>query len=607
MESLNRYLLFKSTKIRNYAALLLKIVRVVMVFCSFLVLGAVLYRYGFDIEEGAYHKEYALLHVVQRLFFLTFAVRIVLNIVLKINELKLPIKILLVIFYATAISVIFHRPDEIVLMSLWDILHNDILLMVILSIISFLEIADAIVKMLGKKINPSLIIVVSFFVLVVLGTGLLLLPKSTFGGISVINALFVSTSAVCVTGLTPVDVSTLFTPMGQFFIMVLMQVGGLGFMTLTSFFALFFMGNVSIYNQMAVSDLVSSGSVNSILSTLLRIMVLTFIIEGIGAILIWTNISGTLGGGFWDDVFFSCFHAISAFCNAGFSTLSGNLANPMLEGHNLFFMVIALLVVFGGIGFPIFANLIRVVIYYIRKGIKILTGDLRSYHRIYHLFNLNTKIVLMMTAILLVGGSVSIGFFEWNNAFAGMSVPDKLVQSFFNSAIPRTAGFNTISADSFTMQTILITLFLMWVGGGSQSTAGGIKVNAFAASMINLIAIIKGKKRIEVMGRTLPVDSVRRANATIMMSILVLSSSIFLLTVFEPDIELLPLIYEAVSALGTVGLSLDTTPLLGVDAKIVIIILMFIGRIGLITIMLGMIKRSKPKRYELPDEDIIIN
>lgn len=147
----------------------------------------------------------------------------------------------------------------------------------------------------------------------------------------------------------------------------------------------------------------------------------------------------------------------------------------------------------------------------------------------------------------------------------------------------------------------------MWIGGGSQSTAGGIKVNAFAAAMINLAAIVKGKKRIEVFGRTLPVNSVRRSNATILMSILVLFVSIFILTIFEPTIPLTSLVYEAISALGTVGLSLDTTPLLGFNAKIIIIILMFIGRIGLITIMLGIIKRSKPKGYELPDDDIIIN
>lgn len=607
MEFLNRYLLFKSAKIKNYATLLLKIVRVFMVFCSVLVLGGVLYLYGFDIDDKAAYKVYDLFRFIQKLFFFTFAIRLVINLVLKIKEFKLPTKIIYLVFYTTMLPFVFLKPANSVLLFVWELLDNNILVMVLLSIIAFLEIADAIVKMLGKKTNPSLIIVVSFFVVILLGTGLFLLPKSTYGGISVIDALFVSTSSVCVTGLTPVNVATLFTPMGQFFMMILIQIGGLGFMTFTSFFALFFMGNVSIYNQMAISDLVSSGSVNSILSTLLRIMGLTFVIEGIGAFLIWLNITGTMGGSFWDEVFFSCFHAISAFCNAGFSTLSDNLANPMLAGQNFFFMVIALLVIFGGIGFPIFANLIRVGVYYIRKAIKVMKGDRRSYQIMYHLFNLNTRIVLMMTAILLVGGALSIGFFEWNHAFAGMSVTDKLVQSFFNSAIPRTAGFSTISPENFTIQTTLITMFLMWVGGGSQSTAGGIKVNAFAAAVINLIAIIKGKKKIEIMGRTLPVDSVRRANATILMSVLVLFSAVFLLTIFEPNIELVPLVYEAVSALGTVGLSLDTTPLLGVNAKVVIVLLMFVGRIGLITIMLGIIKRSKNRRYELPDEDIIIN
>ncbi|MEG1794243.1 MAG: potassium transporter TrkG [Rikenellaceae bacterium] len=607
MGFLNRYLLFKSTLIKDYATLMLKIARVFMVLLSFLVLVSVVYRYGFDIGIDADYRIMSILKTVQTLFFFIITIRIFLNSILNIKEFRLPTKVLMSLFYATLIPIIFNKPYEGISLFIWEVMGNNIFLMVLLSTISFLEIADAIVRMLGRKANPSLIIVVSFFVLIVIGTGFLLLPNSTYGGISVVDALFISTSAVCVTGLTPVDVSTLFTPMGQFFILILIQIGGLGFMTLTSFFAFFFMGNVSIFNKMAVRDLVSSGSVNSIFATLLRIMGLTFVIEGIGALLIWTSINGDLGGSFWDDVFFSCFHSISAFCNAGFSTLPGNLSNSLLGGHNFFFLVISFLVIFGGIGFPIFANLIRVAAYYLTKMVKMMRGDIRSYQRRYHIFNLNTKIVLSVTAILLVGGSVLIGFFEWNNAFQGMSVPDKLVQSFFNSAIPRTAGFNSLPVESFTMQTVLITMLLMWIGGGSQSTAGGIKVNAFAAAMINLAAIVKGKKRIEVFGRTLPVNSVRRSNATILMSILVLFVSIFILTIFEPTIPLTSLVYEAISALGTVGLSLDTTPLLGFNAKIIIIILMFIGRIGLITIMLGIIKRSKPKGYELPDDDIIIN
>lgn len=607
MEFLNRYLLFKSTLIKDYATLMLKIARVFMVLLSFLVLASVVYRYGFDIGIDADYRIMSILKTVQTLFFFIITIRIFLNSILNIKEFRLPTKVLMSLFYATLIPIIFNKPYEGISLFIWEVMGNNIFLMVLLSTISFLEIADAIVRMLGRKANPSLIIVVSFFVLIVIGTGFLLLPNSTYGGISVVDALFISTSAVCVTGLTPVDVSTLFTPMGQFFILILIQIGGLGFMTLTSFFAFFFMGNVSIFNKMAVRDLVSSGSVNSIFTTLLRIMGLTFVIEGIGALLIWTSINGDLGGSFWDDVFFSCFHSISAFCNAGFSTLPGNLSNSLLGGHNFFFLVTSFLVIFGGIGFPIFANLIRVAAYYLTKMVKMIRGDIRSYQRIYHIFNLNTKIVLSVTAILLVGGSVLIGFFEWNNAFQGMSVPDKLVQSFFNSAIPRTAGFSSLPVESFTMQTVLITMLLMWIGGGSQSTAGGIKVNAFAAAMINLAAIVKGKKRIEVFGRTLPVNSVRRSNATILMSILVLFVSIFILTIFEPTIPLTSLVYEAISALGTVGLSLDTTPLLGFNAKIIIIILMFIGRIGLITIMLGIIKRSKPKGYELPDDDIIIN
>lgn len=225
----------------------------------------------------------------------------------------------------------------------------------------------------------------------------------------------------------------------------------------------------------------------------------------------------------------------------------------------------------------------------------------------YHLYNLNTRIVLIMTFLLLVLGTVFIAIFEWNHAFAGMSVADKWTQAFFNATCPRTAGFTSVDLTSLGVQSVLIYIFLMWVGGAAQSTAGGVKVNAFAVVVLNLVAVLRGTEKVEVFGRELSYDSIRRSNATVVMSLGVLFVFVFILTMWEPQASVMALLFECVSALSTVGSSLNLTPTLGDNSKLLVAFLMFIGRVGLITLMLGIIKQKKHTKYQYPSGQIIIN
>ena len=442
-----------------------------------------------------------------------------------------------------------------------------------------------------------------------MGTGLLMLPRCTVNGISWVDSLFISTSAVCVTGLTSVDVASTFTSTGFVIIILLIQIGGLGVMTLTSFFAMFFMGNTSLYNQMVVRDMVSSNSLNSLLSTLVYILVFTLVIEGAGMLAIWGDIHGTMGMNMQEELAFSAFHSISAFCNAGFSTLPGNLGNSLLmTGHTPFYIYISLLIILGGIGFPILVNFKEIILYHLRRLWRFLYRWHWDERRFYHLYNLNTKIVLIVTFLLLLLGTVGIALFEWNGAFAGMSATDKWTQAFFNATCPRTAGFSSVDLAGLGVQTVLIYLFLMWVGGGSQSTAGGIKVNAFAVVILNLVAVLRGAERVEVFGRELSHDSIRRSNATVVMSFGVLFLVIFIISIWEPqEASLLSIVFECVSALSTTGSSLNLTPSLGSDSKLLVALLMFVGRVGLITLMLGIIKQKKCTKYQYPCDEIIIN
>lgn len=480
----------------------------------------------------------------------------------------------------------------------------------VLFLISLIDLSDEAIRFLGQKSNPAMVMAISFMFIILVGSGLLLMPRCIQEGASItwVDSLFTSTSAVCVTGLTSVDISSTFTHFGQLIILALIQVGGLGVMTITSFFALFFMGNTTIYNQMLVRDMVSSKSLASLWSTLLNIFGFTAFLELVGAVVIFFCIHGSIGLKTGDELFFSVFHSISAFCNAGFSTYKGGLSAPMLmQGHCMLYFFISIIVIMGGIGYPVLVNFKTIVYKHLQEVWRWMHGRRYVSFSIPNLFDLNTKIVLRTTAILLIAGFVIIAFFEWDNAFYGMGVGEKLTHSFFNAVCPRTAGFTSVSLNNMCIQTIFIYVLLMWIGGSSQSTAGGIKVNAFAVAMLNIRAIIHGTTRVEFGNRELTVDSIRRANATVFVSICVLAVSIFLMTLIEPRLPLKAVIFECVSALGTVGSSLNLTSELGNGGKMLIALLMFVGRVGVVTLAQGMLHQYKNQNYQLPQDNIIIS
>ena len=611
MKIYHKILLYQNKLLQPYVRILLRMMAVLTYMASLLLIVGVVYEHGFPLSA----TDISHLKILYKAVWIIFLIDVTLHIFLEYKGTKKNFRklawILSWLLYLTLVPVIFHRPDEEgAILYVWDFLGSKLYHIPLLLLFSFLNLSNGLVRLLGRRTNPSLILAVSFFVIILIGTGLLLFPRCTVEGVvlSWVDALFTSTSAVCVTGLVPVDVSATFTPMGLTVIILLIQVGGLGVMTLTSFFAMFFMGNTSLYNQLVVRDMVSSNSLGSLLSTLLYILGFTMVIEGAGMVSIWLGIHGTLGMSLEEELAFSAFHSISAFCNAGFSTLPGNLGNPMvMTGHNSLYISVSLLIILGGIGFPILVNFKDIVLYHLRRFWKFVRTLKLDRHKKQHLYNLNTKIVLIVTLLLLVLGTLAVAAFEWNGSFAGMSVADKWTQAFFNATCPRTAGFSSVDLTSLSVQTILIYIFLMWIGGAAQSTAGGVKVNAFAVVVLNLIAVLRGTERVEVFGRELSHDSIRRSNATVVMSLGVLFLFIFVLSILEPKMSVMTLTFECVSALSTVGSSLNATPLLRDESKLLVALLMFVGRVGLITLMLGIVKQKKNTKYRYPSDDIIIN
>lgn len=591
-------------------AILFMWVRMFMFLVSIVTIGAVVVDYGFVLDE----LEMA---VVQRvyayawwIYFVSYTIRLLFD-WSRINRKTAFMTALLGGLLAlTAVSEIFVPPvSNHAWAWLWDVSSNKFLRIGVLVLFAALEISKGVVSFINKKTNPALLMAACFAVIVLFGTLLLLLPRSTHEHIRLplVDALFVSTSAVCVTGLSTVDVAQTFSVEGQIVIALLIQIGGLGVMTITSFFTMFFMGGTGLYNQFALRDMIGSETFSSLISTLLYILGFTFSIELLGACCIWFSIHDTMGMTLHEELFFSVFHAISAFCNAGFSTLTGNLGNEkILYGHNSFFFIISILVILGGIGFPILMNFRRVAAYSLRKFLWKKSEE-QPRPRYIHLTNINTKIVLVSTVFLLTGGTLLITLLEWNGAFAGMPIGERLVQSFFTAVVPRTAGFNSVDLTHFSLLSVIVYLLLMWIGGASQSTAGGIKVNTFAVALANIRAVIRGENAVVLFRREITPDSVSRASAVVFGSIVTILFSFAALLLLEPEISPKGLLFEVVSAYSTVGASLNVTPLLGNASKLLVIVLMFVGRVGLITVLMSMTRQRENRKFRYPKGNVIIN
>lgn len=454
-------------------------------------------------------------------------------------------------------------------------------------------------------LNPAQLFIISFFGLIITGALLLMLPKATYDGISFIDALFTSTSAVCVTGLIVVDTSSFFTPFGQTIIMLLIQAGGLGILTFASYFSYFFKGGSTYEDQIALSDISNSNKIGEVFTTLKRILGITFFIELIGAFFIFINIDKGLIPSYFDRIFFSAFHSISAFCNAGFSTLpNGMMQDGFVSNYPLQFIIIVMFV-FGGLGFPIVINVLRYIKHFIRRYVLFFTLGKGNYKP--RILTLSSKINLITTFSLIFIGTVLIYAKEYYNTLNEHQGLGKVITALFTATTPRTAGFNSIDFSQLHFSSIIIIILLMWIGASPASTGGGIKTSTFAIATLNFLSLAKGKSKIEIWRREIADISVRRAFATMTLSLMIIGFGIFFIAHFNPNMQLLDIAFECFSAYSTVGLSLGITGDLSSDSKIVLIIIMFIGRVTMLSILIAFFKKVKALNYRYPTEEILIN
>jgi trk system potassium uptake protein len=486
-------------------------------------------------------------------------------------------------------------------------LNNNYFYSSIVMVLFLFEFSRFDIRKVALVLNPAQLFMFSFGFIILTGAALLKLPNATTTAITFVDALFTSTSAVCVTGLIVVDTATQFTALGKSIILLLIQVGGIGIMTFTSFFGYFFKGGSSSFSERFVlSDFFSEDNVSEIRKTLTKVILMTLSIEAIGAAFIYFNLDKEYFTSFASRIQFSVFHSISAFCNAGFSTLTDNLYDFRIRNTYPILYAISLLIIFGGIGFPILLNFYKFVKYKFQSLISILRfGHKKDF--IPKMININSLLVIYTTFFLLIVGTVFFFIFENGHTLKGMDFSGKIAHSFLGSVTPRTAGFNSVNMGQLSVATAVLTIFLMWVGASPVSTGGGIKTSTFAIAILNAFRIARMKRHIEFHKREIHERSVNRAFAIIILSIVILGLSSLIMYLIEPDKGALNILFECVSAFGTVGLSLGITASLTDLSKILLILLMFMGRMGILTLLFALFRSTKTSVYRYPKENIVIN
>jgi len=436
----------------------------------------------------------------------------------------------------------------------------------------------------------------SFALVILIGTLLLCLPVSSEQGgwTPLADALFTSTSAVCVTGLIVKDTSLYWSTFGKLVILGLIQVGGLGIMTLSAFVAITVKRRLSMDFEDVMSSMVESDQGENIWALIRFICVFTLVVEAIGTVCLYLGWHADFND-FWQCLYSSVFHSISAFCNAGFSLFSDNLVR--YRGSAGVSVVICGLVIVGGIGFFVVRDLKNYIGWklFVRKG---KCPNLSTH----------TKLVLIVTGVLLAVGFFSVLAIESGGSLRDASLQERLLAAMFQSVTPRTAGFNTIKMDanSIAGSTAFLLMVLMFIGGSPGSTAGGIKTSTVGVMVASIIATLKGRSRAEMFHHSVRTETVHRVTSVIFLSVTALVLGIFLLLLTQQKGSFTEIAFEATSAFGTVGLSLGLTPHLTVCGKLIITALMFVGRLGPITLVMSVAQIEDKAPYRYPDADIMV-
>jgi len=454
-----------------------------------------------------------------------------------------------------------------------------------------IELFETKVHLKTLQLKPSITFILSFVALILTGTGLFMLPKmsTAAGGMRFIDALFMSTSASCITGLAVIDPSTYLTFSGQVVLLIIVQLGGLGIITFATFFASLMKQGIGIKHHVAVHELLEGENLFSSKSLFRQLIYLTFLIEAIGAVAVY--ISWGQHVPFEDlgtKVFYSVFHAVSAFCNAGFSLYPAGLYTEPVRFSYIMHLSVAFLVIMGGIGFPTIMDVLS------PKAMR------RRMEMPWRNWKLLSRVTIYTSAALIALGTIGFFLLEYFNTLANLTFAEALIASFFQSVATRSAGFNTVDISQLTTPTLLLFIFLMFIGASPGSTGGGIKTTTFIVILLAVSATIRGKKDLEIGNRSIPHSVAYKAFSVFAFAALLNMVFLFILTISDAQFDFIRLAFEQISAFATVGYSTGITAGFSDIGKLVLILSMFIGRVGTLTLALALSTRATTTDYKYP-------
>ena len=562
-----------------------------------------MYDFGFDQSPG--EEEYIVLfyQFVKWALITCFSIRNFLNIFNRSKQLR--IKLLDLFILLSLFSLDFLQQETSALSPYIQLLPSfKYISLPLLSFVFVVEYSRNAVSYYTKNLNPYLILLLSFLIVIFIGVVLLSLPNSSTRHIATLDIFFTSVCAVCVTGLKVIDISSDLTLTGQIILLCLIQIGGLGIMTFTSFIGFIFSGSKVSFQQRIMQREMSIGKkINEVVHIIYKVVSIMFIVEGIGALMIYKVVPDGVFEHTFDKIFFSIFHSVSAFCNSGLSNFPGGLHHVDLRFNPLLLLNISFLIIIGGIGFPIILNFYD----YLKKQVVNVWNLLvyrKRFQHVPYLINLNSRIVLYTTGILLLIGFVFLFIFEYNDTLREFSLGEKLAVSFFTSATTRTAGFNVMDFSNINFPTYILVVLLMWIGASPGSTGGGVKTTTFAIMVSNIMALAKGKERLLIGQREISVKSINKSFAIVMSSILVIGLSVALMMSFDPKCSMEEIVFEAFSAFSTAGLTMGITADLSAGSKIVLMLLMLVGRVGVIATLSAFFFDFHSERIKYPKQEI---
>lgn len=564
---------------------------------------ALVYDAGFD--QTAKEEQYVFIfyNIIKRWLITLFAFRNILNI-FNIDK-PLRVKVLDGLLLTGLVIAFFTLMDQGELVDrLWFLPSYKYLLGPLFITIFAIELSRNAVSFYTRSINPALIFLISFFLIIAIGAGLLLLPNATNGKLTLVDALFTSTSAVCITGLIVQDTATFFTGLGQTIILILIQIGGLGIMTFAGFIGHMFTGGASYQQRLMLGEFSYEERIGDVIKTIYKTIVITLTVETLGAIGVYFSTSPEMFESRVDHVFFSVFHSVSSFCNAGFSTYTLGLYDVQLRFNYLFLLILAFLLIFGGLGFPIVLNFYNYIKLQLQNVFAFIFKKRRFRHVPYAL-NFSSKLILISTTALILIGWVGFFIFEYDGVLREHSFVGKLATSFFGATTPRTAGFNSVDMTQLMFPTVMLTILLMYIGASPGGTGGGIKTTTFSVMVMNFWSMASGREKLIFLGREIKQTTLNRTFSIITLSLVILGTAITLINVFDPQHDLVAIIFETFSAFSTVGLSLGITFDLTDKSKVVLMLVMFIGRVGALTFLSAFLFRKKFEGVRYPKEDII--